>query len=921
MSLLPDATPCPAGLGTPLLFSNSKYYLDNDDTIATEYVDFTTELRAQFRAAPPRRGRLGTARRPTTYAIHEDQETNSSNSPLKKSAKGTKQTRAFGNILSQPAQRFKPAQSTTSDTRISADPVPTTSIRRAPPANSTDTALILSHPNPSNLQNDRRRRGTVYIPSEDTTIPSVFLGIFSPIKSQAQLQAESEALGRIEEQIVKKKASKKSLAAAPKRAPLALQPSLRPIQETVGHEDVCSGRQGKENIPPSAKLNPDFGKFDNGSIAASELPVRPSSKRSRISTLDSDIVHLPAAGVPDVAPRQKPTGNYQGGQSLAFRTSRQSPGSSKPSAQMKPTMKKPKTVAKSFGPQLVVALASSTESGLNRCLPSGSTASRASLPIIRQHYPLITQDIQYCHLYEDNWLDHQEYAYTQLINHLFDSSRGIQTAQPSAFMQASLQQSLLRDYHTPLFSELYQRVKASIEHGALAMPKESKEKVRLEKDVGQKRKFLDIWLDTYDATALGAAAEVVIGRVCFQPHASMAKSDELGVSSKGIKSEKRALEDFLTTFFIRNEDKSLDDDEHMSVGPGQDGDSWKHIHTTLRSLMLLLLLDRVKEKSRVFPGCLFKSDSAHKSSVDVLKTLKDVLLPSLGDISRPLSHLGYELQHHQSPLDEYDYRIVNLATDLRDGVCLAHLVELLQLYVPSISQDGISGFAEELQEPDDAWPLSKQLKFPALSKATQVFNVQISLDMLSKHDSVKTIVQGIRAEDIVNGHREKTLALLWALVGKYGLASLVDMEDMKGEIRRLTRHQIDLDAMIDGVEGSSEQCEILLKEWAGALGRLRGIPIGNLTTDFAGQTGYHVFEAIVDEYEAYLPVNSIVRRGEKGLGGLRFRLQALGCSSQFGLFYCPHAPLDLFVLISHISQGVRTQEGWVDWGIQLPIQP
>lgn len=41
-----------------------------------------------------------------------------------------------------------------------------------------------------------------------------------------------------------------------------------------------------------------------------------------------------------------------------------------------------------------------------------------------------------------------------------------------------------------------------------------------------------------------------------------------------------------------------------------------------------------------------------------------------GDVTRHLSYLGYTVTHVQTVLDEYDYAVSNLATDLRDGLKL-----------------------------------------------------------------------------------------------------------------------------------------------------------------------------------------------------------------------------------------------------------
>ena len=46
-------------------------------------------------------------------------------------------------------------------------------------------------------------------------------------------------------------------------------------------------------------------------------------------------------------------------------------------------------------------------------------------------------------------------------------------------------------------------------------------------------------------------------------------------------------------------------------------------------------------------------------------------LQGVGDITKHLAHLGYTVSHRQSFLDEFDFAVTNLPTDLRCGVRLA----------------------------------------------------------------------------------------------------------------------------------------------------------------------------------------------------------------------------------------------------------
>jgi abnormal spindle-like microcephaly-associated protein len=59
-----------------------------------------------------------------------------------------------------------------------------------------------------------------------------------------------------------------------------------------------------------------------------------------------------------------------------------------------------------------------------------------------------------------------------------------------------------------------------------------------------------------------------------------------------------------------------------------------------------------------------------QSSRDLLLTFSRDYLRGEGDLTRHISYLGYTVCHVQSWLDEYDYAVTNLATDLRDGLKL-----------------------------------------------------------------------------------------------------------------------------------------------------------------------------------------------------------------------------------------------------------
>uniref|UniRef100_A0A1A9V0G2 Calponin-homology (CH) domain-containing protein n=1 Tax=Glossina austeni TaxID=7395 RepID=A0A1A9V0G2_GLOAU len=166
--------------------------------------------------------------------------------------------------------------------------------------------------------------------------------------------------------------------------------------------------------------------------------------------------------------------------------------------------------------------------------------------------------------------------------------------------------------------------------------------------------------------------------------------------------------------------------------------------TLQKFFLLLLFLDKAKEKRIIAHNpCLFVKKSPYKETRDILLKFSSELLANVGDVTRELRRLGYVLTHKQTYLDEFDYAFQNLAIDLRDGIRLTRVMEIILL-----RED-----------------LTKQLRVPAISRLQRIFNVNIALKSLSEADF--QLKGDIIANDIVDGHREKTLSLLWQIIYKF----------------------------------------------------------------------------------------------------------------------------------------------------------
>ncbi|XP_049868951.1 protein abnormal spindle [Pectinophora gossypiella] len=163
--------------------------------------------------------------------------------------------------------------------------------------------------------------------------------------------------------------------------------------------------------------------------------------------------------------------------------------------------------------------------------------------------------------------------------------------------------------------------------------------------------------------------------------------------------------------------------------------------TLKKFFMLVFFLDQAKQKKLIsHDPCLFCRNAVCKESREIIIRFTRELIAGIGDITKHLRPLGYVVSHKQSYLDEYKYAVHNIALDIRDGVRLTKVMEII------LMKNG----------------LLNQLRTPPISRLQKIHNVQVALTALKEANFV--IVGDISAQDIADGHREKTLSLLWQLI-------------------------------------------------------------------------------------------------------------------------------------------------------------
>ncbi|KAL4822044.1 hypothetical protein BDW67DRAFT_172035 [Aspergillus spinulosporus] len=804
----------------------------------TRSIEFTTEIKAPIMGAKPKRR----TRTTTSFSIHSDYDEKPQATIYSKTGNkstGIAPANRKTSLLAQPAQRFRSrprvsfVPSPLKHCQQRDEPEPEKRSTRSDVQKNNELLKCISASNDQILaKNDLKdaRRTTAFLPPEDTTAASVFLGIFSPLKCDVEnYTSKVSDTSTSEPQITKKRQAKPSIVTTSGRVPL--KPSSNITQESCDRADIPGKNGGKENIPPGMDFagvkEKNFRQMDkpkSDKLNCSNLISKPLTTRKDNQHVKVDSQTILKASVSTAVDERRP---------LSIRT------------------KNPATRS---------CTSSSAFNSKTSSLTAGST-SRNSSKHLRHEYPLSSADITNPAMYNDNWLSHQEVILTQLINGVFnhptDGGSDI----------AILRNELLQLYQGEYFANLHKRLHASLMYGALSIPMNGLKERQLRQDLGMKRKFIDIWVQTYDSNALRAALEVITGRII--PLAK-ANASSIHKSANGASPNEKALTKklarFLDAFLIQNQDMGRSNSEHDTDNDEALASTYRR--TLLRSMMMVILLDKARtSRNTSLPPCLFLASSPYKSSSAMLQALTRFLLPSCGNVEKAFAQLDCQLTYEQHPLEEYDFVISNLAVDLRDGVRLTRLVELL-LYPSSRA-----AFISVCQ-----WPLSRHLKFPCLSRAVKMSNAKLALEALATTEKGKQFVSDVRAADIVDGHREKTIALLWGLVSNWGLSELVDVETLKKEIVRLGRksdveYKNDTLSTDDIVE-NNEPIR-LLRQWAFLVAQLRGLRPNNLTTDMANGK---VYEYILDEYEGYIYSQSTFTEGRSSL---RDRLRALGCSEQF----------------------------------------
>lgn len=244
-----------------------------------------------------------------------------------------------------------------------------------------------------------------------------------------------------------------------------------------------------------------------------------------------------------------------------------------------------------------------------------------------------------------------------------------------------------------------------------------------------------------------------------------------------------------------------------------------------RILLLVVFLDHAKAENIIHSSpLLFKKSAAAKSTKDFLGLLCSEYIHGIGNLSKHLARIGVLVYSTQGYIEEFNFSVSNMAVDLRDGVRLAKLAEIL------------SGDRKLL--------ILGKLRLPAVSRLQKVHNIKVVLSAFS--DLSIPNVEFVQPNHIIDGNRPIVLQFLWSIISRFNLSTLLDTTKLKLEID--TVHRINVsrssqyknsflhDSLNDKQNGMGEQKDelsVLLLHWCRAVCWHYGVEVTDFFESFS----------------------------------------------------------------------------------------
>jgi abnormal spindle-like microcephaly-associated protein len=246
-----------------------------------------------------------------------------------------------------------------------------------------------------------------------------------------------------------------------------------------------------------------------------------------------------------------------------------------------------------------------------------------------------------------------------------------------------------------------------------------------------------------------------------------------------------------------------------------------HHHALCKMLTLVTYLDVAKENKILSDVCLFDKESNIKSSNAILASICRICFARKELIINHMANLFISVAHVQNPLEEYEYYIKNLSVDLKDGVRLAKMLEILT---------GRS--------------LLPKMRLPATSRGNRIHNVGEVLSAL--HEEGVSNIDDVTAAHIVDAHQPRILQLLWNTIMHFQMGTLerrAIVEEIRSVGNWIERKQgggmlndyqgVNKPCLSNESETSSrDQIERLLLTWCQTVCSFYHVPVENFADSF-----------------------------------------------------------------------------------------
>eukprot|EP01038_Epipyxis_sp_PR26KG_P007565 gene7565-10306_t len=397
-------------------------------------------------------------------------------------------------------------------------------------------------------------------------------------------------------------------------------------------------------------------------------------------------------------------------------------------------------------------------------------------------------------VFDDNWAEKQTKSFTNWMNMTFAESQNISldtfenedstdnisdnidTNGLRSFMQkrfeAKIRQKAVQLIRSEMISSTLYSISQEISEQRLVM----RDDVDIHADIGLQETLHDM-LFSYDCSWLKIGLETIFGEIIHFPNNKIINKDsKLKSVLKSFIHEKLFSDHHIVAKFNKQKLLYVAQEKKMKY--------LLRKHLLLKFLSLVLFLDKARNTNLIPSSTLFARNAAIKSSKEVIASFCRYFLRGEGDVIRHLGLIGYNVTFVQSYVDEYEYTITNLAVDLRDGVRLVRLFELLT------NSNSCTNYKINFE-------LSAQLRVPAVSRLQKLHNVGLVVNKLENNSSIEP-------KHIVDGNRDMTLLLLWKLLYFYQLNTLVSPARVMEEVTSIQSNEIWRRSIYDVTDNTSE---------------------------------------------------------------------------------------------------------------------